>query len=93
MVLLSIAGVNVKMLPSKARTAALFPARMHRAKVQSPPVILPSSLQGFQDCGQHLELLLWPSCVGRVLLLTLLPGKPVQRFNQSPPGQRRRGPE
>ena len=28
-----------------------------------------------------LQLLLWPSCVGRVLLLTPLPGKPVKRFN------------
>ena len=65
-VLLSIAGDIVKLMPSKTRTLALFPARMHRAKVQSPPVILLSSLQGFQDCGQHLELLLWPSCVGRV---------------------------
>ena len=30
------------------------PTRKASAKVQSPPVILPSSLQGFQDSGQHL---------------------------------------
>ena len=65
-VLLGIAGYIVKLVLSKTRASALFPARMHRAKVQSPPVILLSSLQGFQDCGQHFELLLWPFCVGRV---------------------------
>ena len=40
-VLLSIAGDIIKLVPSKTRVSDLFPARMHRAKVQSPPVILP----------------------------------------------------
>ena len=56
----------------------------YRAKVQSLPVVLSLYRAFFKTVVNTLQLLLWPSYVGRVLLLTLQLGKPVQKFNQSP---------